>query len=73
MTKKLLTLAFLILVLLVQRCTSEAAQMLRDLIYTAWLETGVSTPVPGRLQPTDPRHPKYNPATGSAPAAPSPR
>jgi len=57
---------------LVLTCTREAATLLRDLIYTAWLssgEPGIPIPAPtGFVQPTDPKHPGYNPATGSAPA-----
>ena len=55
---------------LVLTCTTDAAALLRDLIYTAWLTSGEPlAPVPGGLQPMNPRHPQYNPATGSAPAA----
>ena len=60
---------------LIYTCTGEAATMLRDLVFTAWLESG-EQPVSaaGTLQPTDLRHPQYNPATGSAPAPlPAPR
>jgi hypothetical protein len=53
-------------------CTSEAATLLRDLIYTAWVTSGEPgvpiPPPPGFITPNDPRHPAYNPATGSAPA-----
>lgn len=53
-------------------CTREATALLRDLIYTAWVssgEPGVPIPAPpGFVQPNDPRHPLYDPATGSAPA-----
>src|SRR5262245_39193005 len=56
---------------LVYTCTSEAATTLRDLVYTAWLESAAEAQPspPGGLQPMDPKHPRYNPATGSAPAA----
>src|SRR5262249_53981423 len=52
-------------------CTSEAAAMLRDLVYTAWMESAAAAQPSdgGALQPIDPKHPRYNPATGSAPAA----
>lgn len=57
---------------LVLTCTREAATFLRDLIYTAWITSGEPgvpiPPPPGFVAPTDPRHPAYNPATGSAPA-----
>jgi len=54
---------------LVLMCTTDAATLLRDLIYTAWLGSGEPlAPVPGGLQPMNPLHPQYNPATGSAPA-----
>jgi hypothetical protein len=52
---------------LVYTCTSEAAALLRDLVYTAWLESAV-TPAGTAMQPINPQHPLYNPATGSAPA-----
>lgn len=52
---------------LVYTCTSEASALLRDLVYTAWLES--ATPPGGTtIQPISPTHPQYNPATGSAPA-----
>ena len=51
---------------LVLTCTSEAAAPLRDLIYTAWLTSGEPlTTRPGDLQPMNPRHPQYNPATAA--------
>jgi hypothetical protein len=54
---------------LVYSCTGEAATLLRDLVYTAWLESAVTTERPtDTLQPINPTHPQYNPATGSAPA-----
>ena len=51
--------------------TAAGAQMLRDLVYRAWLESALAVkPVaPG---PLDPSNPAYNPETGSAPAAKSP-
>jgi len=52
---------------LVYLCTSEAATLLRDLVYTAWIESG-ETPPATTVQPISPKHPQYNPATGSAPA-----
>jgi hypothetical protein len=54
---------------LVYACISDAATLLRDLVYTAWVTS--ADPVPA-FDPTDqtnsPRNPRYNPATGSAPA-----
>jgi hypothetical protein len=53
---------------LVYTCTADAATLLRDLIYTAWLTSG--DPVPP-FSPDDqtnsPKNPRYNPATGAAP------
>jgi hypothetical protein len=54
---------------LVYTCTGEAAAMLRDLVYTAWLESAAAPGGTGTtMQPMNPRHPQYNPTTGSAPA-----
>jgi hypothetical protein len=54
---------------LVSKCMGSGAEFLRDLTYTAWIDS--AKPVP-RVKPTDrpenPDNPKYNPATGSAPA-----
>jgi DUF218 domain len=59
---------------LVIQQTARGAALLRDLAYTAWLRSG-EPPVndPGG-NPIVPAHPRYNPATGSAPAhvAPAP-
>ena len=59
---------------LVIQQTARGAALLRDLAYTAWLTSG-EPPVndPGG-NPIVPAHPRYNPATGSAPAhvAPAP-
>jgi len=53
---------------------AAGAAFLRDLAYTAWIESAV--PVPP-LKPNDsmsnPDNPRYNPATGSAPAPPAKR
>lgn len=53
---------------LVIQQTARGAALLRDLAYTAWRRSG-EAPVndPGG-NPVVPAHPKYNPATGSAPA-----
>jgi hypothetical protein len=54
---------------LVYVCTSDGATLLRDLIYTAWLTSAApAAPRTGIVQPNDPANPRYNPATGSAPA-----
>ncbi len=47
----------------------SGAELLRDLVYTAWVESA-KPPLPGggANNPISPQHPKYNPATGSAPA-----
>jgi hypothetical protein len=54
---------------LVYTCTGEAAAVLRDLVYTAWLESASGPAGTMTVQPISPQHPQYNPATGSAPAA----
>jgi hypothetical protein len=53
---------------LVNRQLAAAGQLLRDLLYTAWIES--SRPAPARTppDPSSPSSPRYNPATGSAPA-----
>jgi hypothetical protein len=57
---------------LVLTCTSEAATMLRDLVYTAWVSSAQpAAPRTGIVLPNDPSNPRFNPAAGSAPA-PSP-
>ena len=53
---------------LVYTCTGEAAALLRDLVYTAWLDSAAAPNGTGTVQPISPTHPQYNPATGSAPA-----
>ena len=55
---------------LVYTCTAEAAMLLRDLVYTAWLESAspLQPQSTGTVQPINPKHSQYNPATGSAPA-----
>ena len=57
---------------LVFTCAGEAATLLRDLVYTAWLESEAMPSPNTSLPPMNPKHPDYNPATGSAPA-PKPR
>ena len=53
---------------LVYTCTGEAATLLRDLVYTAWLDSATPPAGTSVTQPMNPQHPQYNPATGSAPA-----
>jgi hypothetical protein len=53
---------------LVYASTSDAATMLRDLVYTAWLDSAAKPGGTPTVQPISPQHPQYNPATGSAPA-----
>lgn len=54
---------------LVYTTTAEAATLLRDLVYTAWVSSGSGQP---SFDPNDqtnvPANPRYNPATGAAPA-----
>ena len=52
-------------------CTRVAAgaQLLRDLAYTAWVESERPIPpISATDLPNRPENPRYNPATGSAPA-----
>jgi len=54
---------------LVYKRLAAGATFLRDLIYTAWIESGRPvSPIDPINQPQNPANPKYNPATGSAPA-----
>lgn len=56
---------------LVVQCTSDAATLLRDLVYTAWVTSGDPVPAFSPDDPTNnPANPRYNPATGSAPSLP---
>ena len=59
---------------LVDRQLAKAASLLRDLVYTAWIESG--KPLPAAIgSPNDPsvptnalspKNPNFNPATGNA-------
>jgi hypothetical protein len=51
---------------LVYEQTASAADMLRDLLCRAWLESGM--PLEPGPNPIDEKNPAYNPSTGSAPA-----
>ena len=56
---------------LVYLCTADAATLLRDLIYTAWVSSGDPVAAFSADDPTNsPKNPRYNPATGSAPSLP---
>jgi len=59
---------------LVDRQLAKAASLLRDLVYTAWIESGKPLPAAGSANdpnvPTNalsPKNPNFNPATGTAP------
>ena len=48
---------------------AAGAGFLRDLAYTAWAESAKPVPRTESIdQPQNPDNPRYNPATGSAPA-----
>jgi hypothetical protein len=54
---------------LVLKRLAAGAGFLRDLVYTAWIESAQPvTPIDSLHQPQNPSNPRYNPATGSAPA-----
>jgi len=54
---------------LVYKRLAAAASFLRDLAYTAWIESAKAVPRVDPLdQPQNPSNPRYNPAAGSAPA-----
>lgn len=55
--------------LVYERLASGAA-LLRDLAYTAWLESAQPFQFQRGNNPIDPKNPAYNPATGSAPPGP---
>ena len=53
---------------LATRQLARAASLLRDLTYTAWIESGRPAPARGSMpNPTLRTHPMYDPATGTAP------
>jgi hypothetical protein len=59
---------------LVLRQLSRAAALLRDLTYTAWVESGKPAAMPGGgaiANPVSSAHPNYNPQTGTAPPGPA--
>jgi hypothetical protein len=57
---------------LVSRRIAAGAEFLRDLAYTAWIDSATPAPPEEAVQtaadPENPENPRYNPATGSAPA-----
>ena len=54
---------------LVYKRLAAGASFLRDLAYTAWIESAKPVPATDPIhQMQNPANPKYNPATGSAPA-----
>jgi hypothetical protein len=54
---------------LVFKRMAAGATFLRDLAYTAWIESAKPVPPVKPIdRPENPANPKYNPATGSAPA-----
>jgi hypothetical protein len=57
---------------LVSKRIAAGAEFLRDLAYTAWLDSAQPSPPEEAVQtaadPENPENPRYNPATGSAPA-----
>jgi hypothetical protein len=57
---------------LVRRQITRAAALLRDLAYTAWIRSGEQRVFSAADNPILQTNPRYNPATGSAPAPRSP-
>jgi len=53
---------------LVRQQITRAAALLRDLAYTAWIRSGETATLGPADNPTLQTNPRYNPATGSAPA-----
>ena len=51
---------------LVKAQLAKAAVLLRDLTYTAWIQSGEPKSAVAVPNPVDPSNPDYNPATGSA-------
>jgi hypothetical protein len=56
---------------LVHERLAAGAALLRDLTYTAWLESDTPFNFTRGNNPIDPKNPNYNPATGSAPPGPA--
>jgi hypothetical protein len=55
---------------LVHERLAAGATLLRDLTYTAWVESDQPFRFTRGSNPIDPTHPQYNPQTGSAPPGP---
>jgi hypothetical protein len=56
---------------LVHERLAAGAALLRDLTYTAWLESDTPFTFTRGNNPIDPKNPNYNPTTGSAPPGPA--
>jgi len=57
---------------LATRQLARAASLLRDLTYTAWVESAAPPPAPGTVSnPILTTHPQYNPETGTAAPGPA--
>jgi hypothetical protein len=54
---------------LVKSQLAKSSSLLRDLVYTAWVESGKPMPRERQANPIDSKTPGYNPATGTAPPA----
>jgi hypothetical protein len=53
---------------------AKAAALLRDLTYTAWIESATAAPSGGpESNPINRANPRYNPETGTAPPGPAVR
>jgi hypothetical protein len=54
---------------LVYKRIAAGAAFLRDLAYTAWIDSAKAVPQVKPIdEPENPENPRYNPAAGSAPA-----
>jgi hypothetical protein len=55
---------------LIYKTCGSAARLLRDMVHTAWLNSATMPPFnrDETANPVSPKHPRYNPETGSAPA-----
>jgi hypothetical protein len=59
---------------LVRRQLAKAAALLRDLTYTAWIESAKDAARGDALSnPINPANPRYSPETGTAPPGPAVR
>ncbi|MBO0857796.1 MAG: hypothetical protein J2P21_04935 [Chloracidobacterium sp.] len=55
---------------LVRKQLAKAANLLRDLTYTAWIESAKPSVRSPETNPTNRTNPSYNPETGTAPPGP---